>query len=54
MKKLKLYIETSVWNFLFADDASNRIVADCDRDTASIAAGSDDTPARDVEAMCGR
>ncbi|MEW5947577.1 MAG: hypothetical protein AB1742_15415 [bacterium] len=21
MKKLKLYIETSVWNFLFADDA---------------------------------
>lgn len=23
MKKLKLYLETSVWNFLFADDAPN-------------------------------
>ena len=24
MKKLKLYIETSVWNFLFADDAPEK------------------------------
>lgn len=24
MKKLKLYIETSVWNFLFADDAPDK------------------------------
>lgn len=24
MKKLKLYIETSVWNFLFADDATEK------------------------------
>jgi hypothetical protein len=24
MKKLKLYLETSVWNFLFADDAPER------------------------------
>jgi hypothetical protein len=27
MKKLKLYIETSVWNFLFADDAPEKKVA---------------------------
>ena len=25
MKKLKLYIETSVWNFLFADDAPEKM-----------------------------
>jgi hypothetical protein len=24
MKKLKLYIETSVWNFLIADDAPEK------------------------------
>ena len=24
MKKLKLYIETSVWNFLFVDDAPEK------------------------------
>lgn len=27
MKKLKLYIETSVWNFLFADDAPEKKAA---------------------------
>lgn len=27
MKKLKLYIETSVWNFLFADDAPEKKTA---------------------------
>lgn len=27
MKKLKLYLETSVWNFYFADDAADKQVA---------------------------
>lgn len=27
MKKLKLYLETSVWNFLFADDAPEKKIA---------------------------
>jgi hypothetical protein len=27
MKRLKLYLETSVWNFLFADDAPDKKAA---------------------------
>lgn len=27
MKKLRLYLETSVWNFLFADDATEKKTA---------------------------